>query len=140
YIFGVMKRYQNPRKTFVFVFVAALLMIITDFVFFPGLRSPMPERETSIHSGRLFEHSEIADYESSKFMRGEMPPKKEEPAEEPWEISGLPLDIPQPEAVKNNAETVSKIIRNPAELNVRADILPEEKPAVKYAPVEGKGM
>lgn len=129
-----MKKYADPQKTLVFVFIAALLMIITDFVFSPtivppgGFESPPPVA--------LSENSEIQDYESVQLIN-RAAEAEEVKEDEPWIIAGLPRDVPQPDPIPNNAVALSKVIKEKPELKIKKDILP---PVKTRAVPPGKGQ
>jgi polysaccharide deacetylase 2 family uncharacterized protein YibQ len=115
-----MKKYANPRGTLIFICIAAVLMVLADMFFFPKV---LIQEEAGPHW--VIENSEIQDYESVK---------KIQRAEVPKEFAASDVNVPQPEPVKNNTETMAKI-GHPAKLKVRKDILPP--PAIRH--IEGTG-
>lgn len=121
-----MKRYQNPRKTLSFVFIASLLMIVTDFIFSPGITPPSSQGEATPEV-RIYENSEIED-----FQRGagqETAPEESQP-----HIESLVLDIPQPDPLRNSQNPIAKLNGKPASLNIDKAIIKSPPP------VYGKGL
>lgn len=121
------------------VVVGSLLMVMVDQVFFPVKRAP-EQFGPPAPVMRLYEHSEIADYELGRAL-GMI-----EEEEGDLEVAGPLYPLPALPALEAQAEGMQKIIREPADLKVKGDILPlvkEKKNKVAYVPpppIPGKGM
>ncbi len=90
-----MKRYADPRKTIIFVIIAACIMIALDmFILYPKVEEQRRlDRDLPVlpSTESLYTHSEIADYELSKARWRELNvPEPATPAAPPKEKMGPP--------------------------------------------------
>lgn len=111
-----MKRYANPRGTLLFVLIAAVLMIGVDLlVFYPQVHGVQEAEDLPVVESheKLYEHSEIVDFESSQPMGPPEPhvikdefddePKPIKEALGPPEPFGPPVPNKKVEALKAKA-------------------------------------
>ena len=109
-----MKLSENSQKALILMFLAALITLGSDYLYMPMF--PQPKLASS--EDRAYGGSEIADYETGKkIMEGRQSG-----------FTGASIDLPQPEPIKNNAESVAKMIQHPASLNIDKNILPPPVP------------